>query len=227
MADARARVAVIGGTGPLGGGLALRWAAAGLQVIVGSRSADRAAQEAASLAERLRAIGRGRPPRGAANPAAAADAEVVVLAVPFAAQAATLDEIRDALAGKVLIDAAVPFDPHRLWHVEPPPAGSAAAEAQARLGDRVRVVCAFQNVAASRLWKLEVEVDCDVLVCGDDDQAKRIALDLVGAAGLRGFDAGPLDNAGVVDGLTAILNWINRHGKLHDAGVRITGGGSR
>jgi NADPH-dependent F420 reductase len=221
--EPRAKVAVMGGTGPLGRGLALRWAAAGLEVTVGSRSADRAAREAEALAERLRAIGRGRAPRGAENAVAAAEADVIVLAVPFEAQAATLEEIRRAIEGKVLIDAAVPLDPREMWRVELPGAGSAAAEAQAQLGDRVRVVCAFQNVAASRLWNLDVEIDCDVLVCGNDADAKRIALELVEAAGLRGFDAGPLDNAGVIDGLTSILGWLNRRFKVHDAGVRITG----
>jgi len=200
----------------------LRWALAGMDVIVGSRSAERAAEMVRTVSARLTKVGRGRPPRGAENLAAAREAEVIALTVPFDAQAETLAGIGDALDGKLLIDVAVPLRPPEVWRVQLPPAGSAAAEAQALLGARVRVVAAFQNVAAARLWDLE-PIDCDVLVCGDDAAGKRVALELVAAAGLSGFDAGPLANAGVIDGLTAILTGLNRQFKVRAAGVRVTG----
>jgi hypothetical protein len=221
--DFRGTVAVIGGTGPQGRGLVLRWAAAGIDVVIGSRERQRAVEMADAVAARLNAIGRGRPPRGAENVVAARTGEVVVLTVPFPAQPATLASIASAVDGKVLIDVAVPLRPPGVWRISLPPAGSAAAEARSLLGPGVQVVAAFQNVAATSLWDIERTIDCDVLVCGDDDRAKRVALSLASAAGMQGLDAGPLDNAGVVDGLTSILAGLNRQHKVRGAGIRVTG----
>jgi NADPH-dependent F420 reductase len=161
-------------------------------------------------------------PRGTDNLSAAAAADVIVLAVPYAAQAETLAAIRPALEGKLLIDVAVPLRPPKVSVVQLPAAGSAAAEAQAQLGPGVTVVAAFQNVAAGKLAVLGAEVACDVLVCGDDAAAKALTLRLAEAAGLTAYDAGPLANAGVVDGFTSILIGINRRHGTTSAGLRIT-----
>jgi NADPH-dependent F420 reductase len=213
-------VAIIGGTGNEGPGLALRWAASDrYRVLIGSRDAGKAEAVAAALNARL-----GRDlVDGLGNASAAAAAEVVVVTVPYGAHTATLDSLRDHLAGKVLIDVTVPLRPPRVSHVWVPPGGSAAAEAQALLGPGVRVVAAFQNVGSGRLQDLDHSIACDVLVCGDDAAAKAEAIALAEAAGMRGLDAGPLRNAAVVEGLTAILIGINARYKAHDAGIRITG----
>jgi hypothetical protein len=213
-------IAVIGGTGHQGPGLALRWARSGrYQVIIGSRLAEKAERVAAELNARL-----GRDVvRGLANPEAAAAADLAVLTVPYSAHTATLESLRDGLAGKILVDVTVPLQPPKVSHVYVPPAGSAAAEAQALLGDSVRVVAAFQNVSAAHLEDPDHPVDCDVLVCGDDKQAKAEAIALAEAAGMRGLDAGPLQNAVVVEGLTAVLIGINIRYKVKGAGIRITG----
>ena len=217
-----APIAVLGGTGPEGRGLALRWAAHGYPVIVGSRDASRARLAAAELADLLSLVKGAVAPSGDGNLAAARAARTVVLAVPYSAQAATLAQTREALSGKVLLSVVVPLRPPQVHVVRLPEQGSAAAEAQSLLGDDVRVVTAFQNVAAARLADLSVELESDVLVCGDDGDAKSVALDLVAATGAVGYDAGPLANAGVVEGLTAVLIGLNRRYGGKAAGVRIT-----
>lgn len=212
-------IAVIGGTGHEGSGLALRWAAAGLDVIIGSRQAARAAQAAAQVNDRL---GRSAA-RGMENAMAAAAAQMVVLTVPYSAHADTLTAIRDAVQGKVLVDVTVPLRPPKVSRVWIPEGRSASEEAQALLGPGVRVVCAFQNISAEHLQDLDHTIDSDVLVCGDDATAKAAALELAARAGMRGIDAGPLQNAVVVEGLTAVLIGINLRYKVKGAGVRITG----
>ena len=213
-------VAIIGGTGHQGPGLALRWAKSGrYRVIVGSRDAAKAQAVADSLNARL---GK-RLVEGMHNADAAAAADIVVLTVPYSAHLATLESIRAQLKGKVLVDVTVPLQPPRVSHVYIPPAGSATAEAQEFLGEEVRVVCAFQNVSATHLSQLDEPLDCDVLVCGDDKDAKAEAIALAEAAETRGFDAGPLQNAVVVEGLTAILIGINKRYSADGAGIRITG----
>lgn len=212
-------IAIIGGTGHEGSGLALRWAAAGLDVIIGSRQAARAEQAAAQINDRL---GRSAA-RGMENAMAAAAARTVVLTVPYSAHADTLTAIRDAVQGKVLVDVTVPLRPPKVSRVWIPEGRSASEEAQALLGPRVRVVCAFQNISAEHLQDLDHTIDSDVLVCGDDATAKAAALELAARAGMRGIDAGPLQNAVVVEGLTAVLIGINLRYKVKGAGVRITG----
>ncbi|MCS6849139.1 MAG: NADPH-dependent F420 reductase [Anaerolineae bacterium] len=213
------KIAVLGGTGKEGSGLALRWAHAGHDVIIGSRDPEKARR----VAEELNlALGDGRI-TGADNASAARDAEVVVLTVPYAAHKDTLTSVKDAVQGKVLVDVTVPINPSDFTRVAVPPGGSASKEAQAILGDGAKVVTAFQNISATHLKKLDAVIDCDVLVCGDDDDAKRIGMQLVADAGMKAWDAGPLDNAVVVEGLTPILLGINKRHKVKGAGIRITG----
>jgi NADPH-dependent F420 reductase len=215
----RYRIAVLGGSGALGGGLALRLAAAGHEVTIGSRHAERARAAAGELSERLG----GRALAGAANRDAAQAAEIVVLAVPYAAQRATIEEVRGELAGKILIDATVPLVPPKVSVVQLPDGESAVAALARDLGDSVRVVSAFQNVSAQHLGDLEHKIDCDVLVCGDDAGAREVVVALCADIGLRGIHAGPIRNSAAVEALTSVLIAINRRYKVPGAGIRITG----
>ena len=197
----------------------MRWAHAGHTVVIGSRDPEKAQRAADEL---NLALG-GAAIRGAANAEAAAGADVVVLTVPYAAHKDTLLSVKDALSGKVVIDVTVPINPTDFLRVMVPAGGSASKEAQALLDNGARVVSAFQNISATHLKKLDAVVDCDVLVCGDDDAAKQIAMRLVVDTGMKAWDAGSLDNAVVVEGLTTVLLGINRRHKVKGAGIRITG----
>jgi NADPH-dependent F420 reductase len=215
---------VIGGTGKEGGGLALRWAHAGYPVVIGSRSAEKAAQAAAEMNATL---GRpGEPGRqavqGADNPGAALQAEIVVVSVPYAAHHDTLLAIKEQVSGKIVVDVTVPIKPPNFSTVQLPEGRTAAEEARALLGETVRLVSAFQNVSATHLKDLGHPVNCDVLVSGDDGQAKQEIIALAEAAGMRGIDAGPLANAIVAESLTPLLVGINRRYKVKGAGIRIT-----
>lgn len=214
-------LAVIGGTGAEGSGLAVRWAAAGYPVVIGSRSAEKAAASSAELAAQLPPGS--APLTGAPNAEAAASADVVVLSVPYSAQAATIEQIHDASQGKPLITVVVPLQPPKVSTVWRPPAGSAAQEAQAQLGPGVRIAAAFQNISAGHLLDLAYQPDCDVLIAGDDKEAKQLAGELAAAAGFFSVDAGPLANASVVEGITALLIGINIRHKVKGSGIRITG----
>lgn len=219
MADALPVIAVLGGTGKEGSGLALRWARAGYAVIIGSRDAARAEQAASEIAKAA-----SQPePRGMGNREATEAAEIVVLSVPFAAQQATLEEVREALEGKILIDVTAPLVPPRVGRVQLPPGGSAVAAAQEFLGEGVQVVSAFQNVSAQHLADVDHDIDCDVLVCGDNKAAREQAIRLAEAAGMRGWHAGPLVNSAAAEALTSVLVTINRTYKIPGAGIRITG----
>ncbi len=211
-------LAVIGGSGALGGGLAARWAAAGYPVILGSRTAEKAASAAAAIAP---ASG-GPAVRGMDNRSAAAAGEIVVVTVPYASHDAILTEIREAAQGKIVVDTTVPLVPPKVATVQLPPAGSAALTAQRFLGPAVRVVSAFQNVAAHKLRTGEA-IDCDVLVTGDDGAARETVVALAAAIGLRGIEAGALANSVAAEALTSILIGINRRYKVDGAGIRITG----
>ncbi|MEJ2560186.1 MAG: NADPH-dependent F420 reductase [Anaerolineae bacterium] len=213
-------IAVIGGTGREGPGLALRWAKSGrYQVLIGSRQQEKAERVAAELNARLER----NLIRGLVNPDAAAAADMVVLTVPYSAHVPTLESVRAGLRGKILVDVTVPLQPPQVSRVHIPPGGSAAAEAQALLGSDVRVVAAFQNVGAAHLQDPDHTIESDVLVCGDDKEAKAEVIALAEAAGMRGLDAGPLQNAVVAEGLTAVLIGINIRYKAKRAGVKITG----
>ena len=214
------KIAILGGTGKEGAGLGLRWAAAGHELIIGSRVAERAVQTAAALTA---ALPEQMAVQGSNNLTAAQQADVVVLSVPYAAQAATLNAVKEVLAGKLLISVVVPLQPPQVSRVWLPPAGSAAQEAQALLGEATRVVAAFQNVSAEHLPDFAHGVDCDVLVCGDKLADREVAVQLAADAGMRGIHAGPLQNAAIAEGLTAVLISINMRYKIKNAGIRITG----
>jgi NADPH-dependent F420 reductase len=213
-------VAVLGGTGKEGAGLVLRWAHAGYHVVIGSRSMERATTKAEELNARLN----NGVIKGCDNVTAAAKADLVVLSVPYAAHKVTLESVKDAVQGKILVDVTVPLVPPKVRTVHVPEGLAASLEAQAYLGDSVRVVAAFQNVGANHLKDLDHPIDSDVLVCGDDAAAKEEAIRLVEAVdGMRGIDAGPLANAVAVEALTPVLLYINKRYKVPGAGIRITG----
>lgn len=212
-------VAVLGGTGKEGSGLAMRWALNGYQVIIGSRDAERAASRAAELNATLG----GDYLTGMENAAAAAAADVVVLSVPYSAHRATIESVKAHVAGKTFVDLTVPLNPPKVRTVHLPEGKAAALEAQSYLGDGVRVVAAFQNVSAEKMAQPHAPVDCDVLVCGDDEAAKADVIRLAEAAGMRGVDAGSLTNAIAVEALTPVLLHINRKYGVKGAGIRITG----
>jgi NADPH-dependent F420 reductase len=222
------RIAIIGGTGDQGKGLALRWALAGFDIIVGSRAAERADDAAKEMTELLARSGAASAViNGAHNIEAAANASIVVLTVPFAAQIATLKEIRDKLQpGSLLIDVTVPLEPavggkpSRVLGVW---AGSAAEQCKEQVPDTVQVVSAFHNVGAEALADLSHEVECDVIVCGDKKEAKEKLRPLVAAIpGCRYVDGGVLANSRTVEAVTALLIGINIRYKAH-SGIRITG----
>ncbi len=206
-------IAVIGGTGALGAGLAGRLARAGHPVLVGSRDPVRAAAAAAGIAPGVRA---------ASYAEAAAAADIVILAVPWSVHAATLDELAPVIEGKIVVDAVVPLVPPKVSVVQLPPGGSATALAQARLGPGVRVVGAFHNIGAAKLAG-DGDLGCDVMVCGDDAGAKAAVIALCATLGSRGIDCGPVANSAAAEAMTSILIGINRRYKVSSAGVRITG----
>jgi len=214
MSETLPTLAVLGGTGAEGAGLAFRWLRAGYPVIIGSRDAARARATAEEL---------GQGARGAINVEAARDADIAILTVPFAAQKATLTDVRAALAGKILVDVTVPLMPPRVARVQLPPEGSAAQAAQAVLGDDIRVVSAFHSVSAHHLRDPDHEIDCDVLISGDDAQARDQVVRLAAAAGMRGLHAGVLANSAASEALTSVLIAINRRYKVPSAGIRVTG----
>lgn len=213
-------IAVLGGTGKEGSGLARRWANAGYPVILGSRSTEKAAAAAATL----NALLSGRSDVvGMDNFAAASAGSVVVLAVPFEAQRTTALGVRQALQGKILIDVTVPLFPPSITEVHLPQGGSAVAQLQRELGAGVRVVSAFQNVSAVQLRDPLNAVDCDVLVCGDDAEAREQVISLARAAGMVAWHAGTLANSVAAEALTSVLIAINRTYRIPNAGVRISG----
>lgn len=211
-------LAIVGGTGTLGSGLARRLAAAGYAVILGSRSADKAAEAARALP----AAAGGPAPQGMSNADAAKAAEVVIITVPWETQAKILDEIAPHVTAKLVVDTTVPLVPPRVARVQLPPEHSAALTAQKRLGASVRMVSAFHNVAGHKL-QTDEPIDCDVLIFGDDPKDRAIVADLAKAAGLRGIHAGPLANSVAAEALTSVLIGINRNYKVDGAGIRITG----
>jgi NADPH-dependent F420 reductase len=217
MSATSATIAVIGGTGDLGGALARRWTRSGLAVIIGSRDAARAAAAAATLSTEL-----GRKIPGLSNREAAQAADIVVVTVPFAVQNAILNDIRAAVQGKLVVDATVPLMPPKVMRVQLPPEGSAAAIAQNILGDAVTVVSAFHSVSAHRLATNDV-IDCDVLVFGDKKDARSRVIALASAAGLRGLHAGALVNSAAAEALTSVLIFMNKTYGVDGAGIRITG----
>ncbi len=218
MNENRPKLAVIGGTGNLGHALAGRWARAGYEIIIGSRSADKAAEAAAQLVT----ASDGTLARGLSNHEAALEADIVVVAVPFASQESILGAIADAVGDKLVVDTTVPLVPPKVARAQMPDAGSAAMTARAVLGDDTRLVSAFHNVAAHKL-KQDGDVDCDVLIFGDDPADREAVVELAQAVGMRGVHCGPLANSVAAEALTSVLIGINKRYKADGAGIRITG----
>jgi NADPH-dependent F420 reductase len=212
-------IAIAGGTGKEGKGLGYRWAKAGYRIVIGSRNMEKA-EEAASELRKL--TGLNEEIQGMQNEDAVKTADLVALTVPFSAHRTILEQLKPALQGKILIDVSVPLVPPKVSKVQMPDAGSAAQEAQEILGEGVRVVAAFQNISYEHLLKDE-PVDCDVLVCGQTKEARQCVLKLVHDAGMVGWDAGPIENAVVVEGMTSVLIGINKQYGVESSGIRITG----
>lgn len=216
-------IAVLGGTGREGKGLAYRWARAGYKILIGSRTSERAvtaASEIMELAEGSTSI------VGTSNLEAAQLADIVVLTVPYAAHRDTLESVRDVLKGKLLIDVTAPLVPPKVTKVQMPAAGSAAQEAREIVGEEVEVAAAFQNISHEHLLK-DVDIECDVLVTGTSKEARDETLQLVEAAGFTGWDAGPIENSVVLEGLTSVLININKRYSSTHAGIKITGAKNR
>lgn len=215
---AKQTIAILGGTGDLGTGLAIRWAKAGHEIVIGSRTqqkADAAVAELKKLSPQTKA-------RAMENSAAAAAGDVVVLTVPFEHQLSTLESVRAGLEGKILIDVTVPLIPPKVGTVQLPPEGSAGKRAQNFLGDGVKVVTAFQNVAA-HLLQQDVKIECDVLVAGNSKEARDTVVALVEEAGMSGWHAGPIENSAAAEALTSILIQINRRHSISHSGIKIVG----
>jgi NADPH-dependent F420 reductase len=212
-------IAIAGGTGKEGKGLAYRWAKAGYQLIIGSRTIEKAQAAAADLNNLLEG---NATVLGMVNQDAVEKADLVVLTVPYAAHIETLNSLKSALSGKILIDVTVPLVPPKVTRVQPPPAGSAAQEAVQVVGENTRVCAAFQNISYEHLLNDE-EITCDVLVTGVDKEARSIVLKLVSDAGMVGWDAGVIENSIVLEGMTSILIGINKQFGVQSAGIQITG----
>ncbi|HKD50632.1 MAG TPA: NADPH-dependent F420 reductase [Candidatus Acidoferrum sp.] len=218
------KIGIIGGTGPEGSGLAARWAAAGEHLVIGSRDANRAAETANLLRSRA---GSTAKVDSAENAVAVEQCDIVVLTVPFSGHAALLKQLKPHWKpGQILIDTTVPLaaavggTPSRMLSVWQ---GSAAQQTRELVPASVAVVAAFHNLSAELLAR-EGPVDCDILVCSDDDEAKRVASELAGKIpGARALNGGKLENARIVESLTALLIGLNVRYKVHTAGIRFTG----
>jgi len=217
MGSGKSQIAVIGGTGELGCGLARLWSAAGYPIIIGSRAKERAISAAQQLALQIGTNVSGDDNRGAAQ-----IAEVVALCVPYSNHDSIIEEIAPVMAGKILVDAVVPLAPPNVPLVHLPAAGSPALAAQRRLGAEVRVAAAFHNVSAKKLRDGH-KADCDVLVFSDDAQVRAEVIRLADVIATRGVDGGALANAVAAEALTSVLIAINRRYKIAGAGIRITG----
>lgn len=221
-------IGIIGGTGKEGRGLALRWALAGHEVTIGSRSAERGRSGAETLSEILSQHA-GEPAEQPAPTISGGDnawvvdqSDVVVLSVPYSAHRDTLTALKDRLAGKILVDITVPLKPPKVRQVHLPEGSAAALEAQAIVGDDVRVVATMHHISSMHLADLSHTIDSDVLVCGHKEARAQI-IALIADLGLRGLDAGPLRNAVALESFTPVLLHMNRHYKGRGCGLRITG----
>ncbi len=225
-------IAILGGSGKEGRGLAFRWAKAGYKIILGSRDPHKAETAADELKALLATDTSNLPAetafdafysiKGMDNLSAAQHADIVVLTVPYEAHRQTLETVKNALEGKILVDVTVPLVPPTVSKVQMPPAGSAAQEAREILGNGVEIVDAFQGISYKLLMRTD-KIECDVLVTGTSKEARAEVLTLVEAAGMNGWDAGPLENSSVVEGLTSLMMYMNKkYGSKH-AGIKITG----
>ncbi len=208
------KIAILGGTGALGLGLASRWIRSEHEILIGSRTIE----SAKSACEKLNI----NEDQGMLNVDAASQAEIACLTVPFSFQLDILSEVKDALSGKILIDGTVPLVPPKVMRVQLPEEGCAAIRAQTYLGDSVQVISAFQNISAE-LLQTDAEIDCDVLVCGDKRDSREQVIALVNDAGLTGWHAGPLCNSAAAEALTSVLIAINKNHTIKHSGIKITG----
>ena len=218
--NAKETVAILGGTGDLGTGLAIRWSKAGHKIVIGSRTLEKAQAAVTALHE----ISPETPAEAMENFDAAEAGDIVVLTVPAEHQESTLSSVKENLTGKILIDVTVPLVPPKVGTVQLPPEGSAGKRAQMLLGEEVMVVSAFQNIAA-HLLKEDVQIECDVLVAGNKKAARQRVIEMIESAGMVGWHAGPIDNAAAAEALTSILIQINRSGILSHSGIKIIGQG--
>ena len=219
MVSASKKITIVGGSGALGAGLAKRWARKGHQIIIGSRDEKRASE----AATRLNNEAGTKSIIGLENKEASDNGEIVVLTVPFSNHMSTLSLIAPVLDNKILIDVTVPLVPPKVRTVHIPEGGSCAKAAQEFLGKSVRVVSAFQSVAATHLDDLEHEIDCDVLVCGNDPEAREVVVGLASDADMKAWHAGVIANSIVAEAMTSSLIFMNNRYKIDGAGLRITG----
>lgn len=218
-ANGKVLIGIIGGTGKEGMGLAYRWVKAGYAVLIGSRLEEKARNAAEEL---KKMTGISELIRGERNELTAEQADLVVLTVPFSAHKDTCLMVKPYVQGKIVIDVAVPLVPPKVSTVQMPAEGSAAQQAQQILGESVQVVAAFQNISYENLLSNE-DVGCDVLVCGGKKEARQTVIGLIEAIGLVGWNAGPVENAVVVEGLTSVLIGLNKQFGVKSSGIRITG----
>jgi hypothetical protein len=217
------KIAIIGGTGKEGQGLAFRWVKAGYPVIIGSRSREKAEAAKAAIMELLSSSGVIEFWLEAnENEPAVQACDIAVLTIPYEFHDETVLKLKDSLVGKFLVDVTVPLVPPKVSTITIPPDGSLGLHTQLILGNEVKVITAFQNISFELLMKDE-PVHCDVLVCGVDKESREIGLQLVKDAGLIGWDAGPLENSIIPEGLTSVLIRINKKFGTHSAGIKITG----
>ncbi len=212
-------IAVIGGTGKEGNALALRFAKAGLNVIIGSRDAMKGENAAREMNARLGLAN----VSGTSNREAAAQADIVLLSVPYDGMKPILEDLRDVVQNKIVINIASSLDPERKSRAKPPAAGSVTAEVQQFFGETVKVVCAFQNISPEKLESVEDKIDSDVIVCGGDKAARETVIELIRKIGIDAFDGGVLANAVAVEAMTAVLIAVNIKYKVRGAGIRLVG----
>jgi NADPH-dependent F420 reductase len=216
MSELKKTIAIIGGTGGLGSALALHWAKAGYNIFIGSRNEEKADLASAKLNKLLG----NKIACGLSNLEAANAAEIIVLTVPFSNHTTIVEEISEAAQGKIVVDTTVPLVPPKVSRVQLPEGGSVAKQTQEKLGKNVRVVSAFQTISAAHLAKGE-QMEGEVLVCGNNVEARASVITLVEAAGLKGWHAGPIDNSVVCESLTPVLIFLNKHYDMDGTGIRI------
>jgi len=212
------KIGIVGGTGREGRGLAVRWAKAGHDVFIGSRQADKGAAKAAEFSSEF-----GVALEGADNVAACDHAELIIVTVPYSAHRPTFESIKDAIGDKVIVDITVPLQTPKVRSVNLPDGQAAALEARALLPEGTRLVAALHHISSEHLSDPEHTFDCDVLVCGDDKDARAAVISVISDLGLRGVDAGVLKNAIALESLTPVLLHINRRYESVGSGIRITG----
>jgi NADPH-dependent F420 reductase len=230
MSELKKTIAIIGGTGGLGSALAFRWGKSGYKIILGSRNEEKAKLSATKLNNLMDK----KSAKGMSNRDAANAAEIIVLTVPFSNHNEIVNEIMEVAQGKIVVDTTVPLVPPKVSRVQLPEGGSVARMTQEKLGKNVRVVSAFQTIAAAELAKETSSgrlssvnspsgLETEVLVCGNNVEARSCVISLVEAAGLKGWHAGPIDNSVVGESLTPVLIFLNKRYKLNGSGIRIVG----